>query len=449
MTGEASSALLDSPAPSIGYEMPAPSIGSEMHAAIARLYPICRSITGNGVRQTLDVLSEIIPLVQHEVPSGTEVFDWTVPQEWNITDAYVKDASGRRVIDFQQHNLHVVNYSEPVNTTMTLDELRPRLFTLPEFPDRIPHRTSYFNRTWGFCLRHEDYLALEDGEYEVVIDSTLEDGHLTYGELLIPGTSTDEVLFSTHVCHPSLCNDNLSGIALATYLARSILDRPNRRLTYRFLFIPGTVGSITWLATQPKSRANIFGGLILSTAGDPGKLHYKRTRNGKHPIDSAVEHVLAASGDDFDVRDFEPYGYDERQYSSPGIGLEMGSLTRTPYGKFDEYHTSADDLDFVKAESLADTLAKHISVVDVLEGNQRYLNLSPNCEPQLGRRGLYAALGGRKGDNSAEVAVLWVLNFSDGEHSLLDIANRSGLSFEAVRIAADALVEVDLLAEVI
>ncbi len=420
--------------------------GADMHATIERLYPICRSITGNGVRQTLDVLSEIIPIEQHEVATGTQVFDWPVPQEWNITDAYVKDASGRRVIDFQQHNLHVVNYSEPVDTTMTLDELRPRLFTLPEFPDRIPHRTSYFNRTWGFCLSQNDYDQLEDGEYEVVIDSTLEDGHLTYGELYIPGETTEEVLFSTHVCHPSLCNDNLSGIALATYLARSILDRPNRRLSYRFLFVPGTIGSITWLATQPASREQIIGGLILSTAGDPGKLHYKRTRNGHHLIDAAVEHVLTSSGEDHDIRDFEPYGYDERQYSSPGIGLEMGSLTRTPYGKFDEYHTSADDLDFVKAEALADTLAKHIDVVDVLEGNQTYLNLSPNCEPQLGRRGLYAALGGRKGDNSAEVAVLWVLNFSDGEHSLLDIATRSGLSFEAVRIAADALYEVDLLA---
>ncbi len=420
--------------------------GGDMHATIERLYPICRSITGNGVRQTLDVLSEIIPIEQHEVATGTQVFDWPVPQEWNISDAYVKDASGRRVIDFQQHNLHVVNYSEPVNTTMTLDELRPRLFTLPEFPDRIPHRTSYFNRTWGFCLSQNDYDQLEDGEYEVVIDSTLEDGHLTYGELYIPGDTTEEVLFSTHVCHPSLCNDNLSGIALATYLARSILDRPSRRLSYRFLFVPGTIGSITWLATQPARREHIVGGLILSTAGDPGTLHYKRTRNGHHPIDAAVEHVLASSGDDHDIRDFEPYGYDERQYSSPGIGLEMGSLTRTPYGKFDEYHTSADDLDYVKAEALGDTLAKHIDVVDVLEGNQTYLNLSPNCEPQLGRRGLYAALGGRKGDNSAEVAVLWVLNFSDGKHSLLDIATRSGLSFEAVRIAADALFEVDLLA---
>ncbi|MEZ5226569.1 MAG: DUF4910 domain-containing protein [Acidimicrobiales bacterium] len=426
----------------------APSTGSEMHAAIERLYPICRSITGDGVRETLDLLSEIIPITQHEVPSGTEVFDWTVPPEWNIRDAYVKDSSGRRVIDFQQHNLHVVNYSEPVHATMTLDELRPRLHTLPDFPDRIPHRTSYFNRTWGFCLRHDDYVALEDGEYEVVIDSSLDDtGHLTYGELVIPGSSTDEILFSTHVCHPSLCNDNLSGIALATFLARSILDRPERRLTYRFLFIPGTIGSITWLATQPQSRTNILGGLVLSTSGDPGQLHYKRTRNGRHLIDAAVEHVLEASGDPYDVRDFEPYGYDERQYSSPGIGLEMGSLARTPYGQFDEYHTSADDLDFVRPDALADTLAKHIAVVDVLEANQRYRNLSPNCEPQLGPRGLYAALGGRKGDNSAEVAVLWVLNFSDGTHSLFDIARRSGLSFEAVRLAADALLEVDLLEE--
>lgn len=420
--------------------------GSSMHGLIERLYPICRSITGDGVRHTLDVLSESIPIERHEVASGTEVFDWTVPPEWNITDAYVKDSTGRKVIDFQQHNLHVVNYSEPVRATMTLDELRPRIFTLPDFPDRIPHRTSYFNRTWGFCMRHNDYLALEDDEYEVAIDSTLDDaGHLTYGELLIPGDSDEEILFSTHVCHPSLCNDNLSGIALATFLARSILDRPERRLSYRFLFIPGTIGSITWLATQPEGRADITGGLILSTAGDPGSMHYKRTRRGDHPIDTAVEYVLEASGEDHSIRDFEPYGYDERQYSSPGIGMEMGSLTRTPYGQFDEYHTSADDLFYVKADALADTLAKHVAVVDVLEGNQRYRNLSPNCEPQLGRRGLYAALGGRKGDNSAELAVLWVLNFADGEHSLLDVAKRSGLSFAAVRTAADALLDVELI----
>jgi aminopeptidase-like protein len=433
-------------APSGGWSF-ADSVGVEMHDLIARLYPICRSITGDGVRQTLDILGELIPLQVTEVPTGTEVFDWTVPKEWNIRDAFVKDGSGRRVIDFREHNLHVVNYSAPIRATMSLEELRPRLHTLPEFPDRIPHRTSYFTETWGFCLRHRDLVLLEPGEYEVVVDSTLEDGSLTYGECVVPGETDDEILLSCHVCHPSLCNDNLSGIALATFVALHLLERPRRR-SYRVLFIPGTIGSITWLALHREELKRIRCGLVLSTAGDSGRLYYKRSRNGDAEVDRAVLHVLRHSDAEYEVRDFEPYGYDERQYSSPGIGLDVGSLTRTPYGRFDEYHTSADDLDFVRPESLADTLLHHVSVLDVLDDNAAYENLNPMCEPQLGRRGLYTALGGRKGDTSAELAVLWVLNLSDGDHSLLDIAERSGLRFDAVRVAAEALVETGLLREV-
>jgi len=415
-----------------------------MHRLIERLYPICRSVAGEGVRQTLDILAEMIPLERYEVPSGTPVLDWTVPREWNIRDAYVADAAGRRVIDFRALNLHVVSHSVPVRARMSLDELRPRLHTLPEFPDRVPHRTSYFSEDWGFCLRHRDLEALEPGEYEVVIDSTLEDGSLTYAECVIPGERRDEVLLSTHICHPSLCNDNLSGIALATFLARHLLDRPNQ-LSYRLLLIPGTIGSITWLARNGDKLEHIRGGLVLSTAGDAGPLHYKRTRSGASEIDRAVIHSLVHSGKPYDVRDFEPYGYDERQYSSPGFGLEVGSLTRTPYGRFDEYHSSADDLDFVQPASLADTLAQHIAALEILDGDGTYRNLCPFGEPQLGRHGLYAALGGRKGDRSAEVAVLWVLNFSDGDHSLLEIADRAGLPFAAIRTAADALLDVGLI----
>lgn len=431
--------------PSLGAN--AERVGAEMHDLIAELYPICRSITGNGVRQTLDIIGEIIPLARYEVPSGTAVFDWNVPKEWNITDAYVADRTGRRVIDFQQHNLHVVNYSVPVRATMSLDELRPRLHSLPEFPDRVPHRTTYFKEDWGFCLRHRDLEDLEPGDYEVVIDATLEDGALTYGECVIAGETDEEVLLSCHVCHPSLCNDNLSGIALATFLARELLQAP-RRLSYRVLFIPGTIGSITWLALHQDQLDRIRCGLTLSTAGDAGHLHYKRSRRGDAEIDRAVSHVLEHGTAPYEIRDFEPFGYDERQYSSPGIGLDVGSLTRTPYGRFDEYHTSADDLDFVHAEQLADTLVQHLSVLGVLDRNGTYRNVKPYCEPQLGRHGLYASLGGRKGDNSAELAVLWVLNLSDGEHSLLDIANRSGIAFDSVRIAADALIDVGLLEDV-
>ena len=327
---------------------------------------------------------------------------------------------------------------------MELDELRPRLHTLPDFPDRVPHRTSYHNETWGFCLSQHDLARLEDGTYEVVIDSTLEPGSLTLAECVIPGATTDEVLLSTHICHSSLCNDNLSGIALATFLARHLLDQSNR-YTYRVLFIPGTIGSIAWLATNPDVVERIRCGLVLSTAGDRGRLHYKRSRSGAAEIDRVVEHVLRHADVPHEVRDFEPYGYDERQYSSPGIGLDVGSLTRTPYGQFDEYHTSADDLDFIAADALQDTLLRHIDVLAVLDRNQRYRNLRPNGEPQLGRHGLYATLGGRKGDNSTELAVLWVLNLSDGAHSLLDIADRSGFAFERVHEAAEALASVGLL----
>jgi aminopeptidase-like protein len=418
--------------------------GVQMYSLISRLYPICRSITGQGVRETLDIIGELIPLERHEVPSGTSVFDWTVPKEWNIRGAHVKDATGRRVVDFREHNLHVVSYSVPVHQLMPLDELMPHLHSLPDFPDRIPHRTTYFNEDWGFCLRHDDLVQLEPGDYEVVIDSTLEDGSLSYAECYIPGETTDEILLSCHVCHPSLCNDNLSGIALATFLASHLRDRP-RRLSYRVLFIPGTIGSITWLARNRGHLARVRCGLTLSTAGDAGHLHYKRSRQGDAEIDRAVLHVLEHSQERYEVRAFEPYGYDERQYSSPGIGLAVGSLTRTPYGRFDEYHTSADDLDFVHPTSLADTLSKHEAVLDVLDANRSYLNLKPMGEPQLGRHGLYAALGGRKSDNSAELAVLWVLNLSDGGSSLLDIAERSGLPFDAVRTAAEALLEVGLI----
>lgn len=420
------------------------AVGDRMYALIERLYPYCRSITGDGVRATLDAVGESVPLERVEVPSGTTAFDWVVPPEWNIRGAHVTGPDGCRVIDFADHNLHVVSYSVPVRQTMSLDELRPHLHSLPELPDRIPHRTSYFREDWGFCLRHRDLEALEPGEYEVVIDSTLAPGALSYAEWFLPGASTEEFLLSCHVCHPSLCNDNLSGIALAAELAAHLAARP-RRLSYRLLLVPGTIGSITWLARNPDVIPRIGGGLVLNNAGDPGELHYKRSRQGHAPVDRAVLHVLAAAGVPYHVRDFEPYGYDERQYSSPGIGLAVGSLTRTPYGQFDEYHTSADDLDFVRPAALGDTFARHVEVLELIDRDATYHNLNPCCEPRLGDRGLYALLGGRKGDNSAELAVLWVLNLSDGHNSLLAIAERSGLPFSAVSAAADALVEVGLL----
>lgn len=426
------------------------SAGEDMLRFIAEAYPICRSITGDGVRRTLGMLRDQIPMEIHEVSSGTPVFDWTVPKEWNIRDAWIADPSGRKIVDFQASNLHVLNYSVPVHERLPLAELKKHLFTLPDKPDLIPYRTSYYKETWGFCLSHDQLQALPEGEYEVRIDSTLEDGSLTYGELFLPGESEREVLLSTHVCHPSLCNDNLSGIAVMTWLARELQARPRRRYSYRFLFIPGTIGSITWLARNEERAGRIAHGLVAANLGDPGKFHYKRTRNGFAEIDRAVLNVLETSGEPFGEEHFVPFGYDERQYSSPGFNLTVGSLTRTPYGRYPEYHTSADNLDFVRPEALEGSLRTYLAVMDVLEGNRRYLNLNPKCEPQLGRRGLYRTIGGDDAGagRARELALLWVLNLSDGEYSLLEIAERSGMAFAAIREAADALLAVGLLREV-
>ncbi len=422
------------------------NIGEEAYRLIAELYPICRSITGNGLRKTLQLISQHIPLTIHEVPTGTRVFDWTVPKEWNISDAFVKNPKGEKIINFRESNLHVVGYSAPVHKKISLKELKEHLFTLPDHPNWIPYRTSYYKETWGFCLAHNRFLELEEGEYEVFIDSSLEEGSLTYGEYFIAGESTDEVLISTHACHPSLCNDNLSGVALSTFLAKYLSERP-RRYSYRFLFIPGTIGSITWLCLNEASVSRMKHGLVVVCVGDPGKFTYKRSRRGDAEIDRAIIHVLRNSESDYDILDFYPYGYDERQYCSPGFDLPVGVLSRTPHGHFPEYHTSADNLDFVRPECLTDSFAKYSAVLDVLENNGRFLNKNPKCEPQLGKRGLYTQIGGEPDGKNRELAMLWVLNLSDGEHTLLDIAERSGLAFGMILKASEALCQHDLLQE--
>lgn len=419
---------------------PSPEI--DMPALIARLYPICRSITGDGVRETLRILSEQIPLEVREVPSGTTVFDWTVPREWNIREAWIKDSTGQKLIDFHKLNLHVVSYSSPIRQRMRLATLREHLFTIPEHPGVVPYRTSYYEENWGFCLSEEQLSRFdEEQEYEVLIDSSLQDGRLTYGEVLLPGEQKEEVLFSCHTCHPSLADDNLSGIAVAVALAQRVASFP-RRYSYRFLFVPGTIGSITWLARNEDTLARIQHGLVLTCVGDASNLTYKRSRRGNAEIDRAFAHVLQHSGEPHSVIDFFPYGYDERQYCSPGIDLPVGCLMRARHGEFPEYHTSADNLDFVRAEALADSFAKCLAVIELLEGNRIYLNKKPKGEPQLGRRGLYAGIGKR----DHELAYLWVLNLSDGKHSLLDIAERANLPFAAIKSAATALSATDLLA---
>lgn len=421
------------------------SRGKELFDLVAELYPICRSITGDGVRQTLRIVGREIPLQVREVPAGTPVLDWTVPREWNLRDAWVKDPSGRKVIDLADSNLHVMSYSTPVDRTMPLAELRQHLFTLPDHPDWVPYRTSYYSEAWGLCAAQRLVDGLPDGDYQVRIDSSLTDGSLTYGEHVLGGETEEEVLLSCHVCHPSLANDNLSGIAVATHLARRLAEAP-RRFTYRLLFVPGTIGSITWLARNQQHLDRVRHGLVLACVGDPGGLTYKRSRRGDAPVDRAVAHVLGRSGRPHRIIDFEPYGYDERQYCSPGFDLPVGSLSRTPYARYPEYHTSADNLDFVSAEAMADTLDACWEVLTLLEADRRYLNLSPKGEPQLGRRGLYGAIGGRSDAEERQMAMLWVLNQSDGGSSLLDVAERSGLPFTLIAETAATLREAGLLA---
>ena len=419
--------------------------GCEMHALATALYPICRSITGNGFRESLRILSGVVPIEMHEVPTGTQVFDWTVPKEWNIRDAWVKNEAGERVIDFQQNNLHVVNYSVPVNERMPFEALDAHLHSLPDQPDLIPYRTSYYKETWGFCLSHNQRQSLKPGMYEVVIGATLEPGHLTYGEIVVPGETDNEVFFSCHACHPSLANDNLSGMTLVAQLAKHLREQ-KPLYTYRFLLAPGTIGAITWLSRNEAVTGRIKHGLVVANVGDKGIMHYKKSRRGSAEIDRVAQYVLQQKDAPFEVLEFTPYGYDERQYCSPGFNLPVGSLTRTPWGQYPEYHTSGDNLDFISAESLADSFTTYAQVIEILEHNHRYENLSPKCEPQLGKRGLYRAIGGASGDRSPEMAMLWTLNLSDGGHTLLDIAQRSTLPFHYIKDAAHALEQAGLLA---
>jgi aminopeptidase-like protein len=418
----------------------ATDVGQGLYEFAARLYPICRSITGSGVRQTLALIGARVPLTIHEVASGTRVFDWEIPLEWNVEDAAVIDADGRRVVDFTAHNLHLVSYSEPVQTCLSLEDLSARLHVLPDHPDWVPYRTSYYRRDWGFCMRARDRAALRAGRYRIEVRTSLAPGSLTYGELLLPGRAREEVLFFTHVCHPSLANDNASGMAIATALGEWIAAAP-RHFTYRFVFAPGTIGSLTWLKRNESRLARVRHALVLGLLGDPGRLTYKRSRRDTNEIDELVPYAL---GDEVVVVPFSPYGYDERQLCSPGFDLPAGRLTRSVNGGYPQYHTSADDLSLITPKALQASLEACQRIVEVMEANERYVNRKPKGEPKLGDRGLYGALGGGS-PTAQEHAMLWVLNQSDGAHSLLDIARRSGLPLAVLRDAAHALEAAKLL----
>lgn len=440
-----------SPGPTAGTD---PAVGAALHDLVAELLPHRRCITGDGLRQTLLALGERVPLRITEVPTGTRVFDWTVPKEWRVREAYVAKADGSRVVDWAESPLHLVQYSVAARDRMPLWALRDHLHTLPGQPDLVPYRTSYYEPTWGFCLSQNALDALaadigEGGELEVVIDAEHAAGSLTYGEVVVPGETDDEILLSAHACHPALANDNASSLAVAATLARRLLDGPALRHTVRFLFAPGTIGALAWLDKNHAHLGRIRHGLVLANLGDGGPLTYKQSRRGTLdaplPVDRAVEVVARDLGVGLDVRPFEPVGYDERQFGSPGLDLPVGRLTRTPHGEYPEYHTSGDDLTLVRPEALAASLTALEAVVRTLDGDGVYRNTQPYGEPQLGRRGLYASLGGLPDGPAAQHAALWVLNLSDGAHSLLDVAERSGLPFATVRAAADRLEEAGLL----
>jgi len=420
-------------------------IGKSMLALIQEMYPIGRSITGPGLRATIARLSRIVPLQVTEVPSGTRVFDWTVPDEWSVEEAFIESPDGRRIVDINTSNLHLVGYSVPVEAEMTLSELRPHLHSLPEYPDWIPYRTSYYSRSWGFCLADRVLKSLREGRYRVVIRSRLEPGSLTFAEYVHPGATRDEVLIFAHSCHPSLANDNLSGLAVAINLAAFLRGR-DTRFTYRFVFAPATIGSLAWLASNERSLHRIRHGLVLSLLGDSGPIHYKETRAGNHPIDRIAWHVLSTEFPGSRKIDFLPWGYDERQYNSPGIDLAVGRITRTPNGEFPEYHTSADNPEFLSAEALAESWLACLKVLEALDCDAHYRNLQPKGEPQLGRRGLYRTTGGHQDVPERQLALLWVLNQSDGSRSLCDIAERSRLPFRVIFNAAADLARAGLLA---
>lgn len=402
---------------------PSPTI-AKLETYFDRLWPICRSLTGDGVRESLRILQEIIPLDLHEVPSGKEVFDWTIPPEWNIRDAYILTPDGRKIADFQQHNLHVLNYATPIQQKLSFEELDKHLFTLPDQPTAIPYMTSYYNRNWGFCLTHEEYLTLpKEGEYEVFIDSSLEAGHMTYGDLVLPGETEEEILFSTYVCHPSMANNELSGPLVQAFLYQKIAALPRRKYTYRFVFIPETIGAINYLFDHGKYlKETVHAGYVITCIGNDAPFVYKRSKHQTSLADRAAEHVLAHQPEGHQVIEFAVGGSDERQYCSPGFNLPVGSITRSMYQTYPEYHTSLDNKDFISFSAMERSIEVYFQIVQTLEWNECYVNTQPYCEPQLGKRGLYHQLGGQPDRKKSTRQLLHLLSFADGERDLIDIA---------------------------
>jgi aminopeptidase-like protein len=424
------------------------SNGQDIYKLCKKLWPITRSITGDGVRETLRIIQqEISNLTIHEVPTGTQCFDWKIPKEWNIKDAYIIDPDGKKIIDFQDSNLHVVGYSSPINQTVPLAELQEHLHSRPEQPNAIPYVTSYYEERWGFCLTENQRKTLKEGNYQVFINSELSDGSLTYGELIIPGKSEKEIFLSTYVCHPSMANNELSGPTVTTYLAKWIQSQP-REYTYRIIFIPETIGSITYLSkNQQKLKENVSAGFNITCVGDDNAYSFLPSRNGSTLSDIVAKHVLKHHAKDFKEYSFLDRGSDERQYCSPGVDLPIASIMRTKYGEYEQYHTSLDNLDFISDKGLYGAFKALTLSIICIENNKvyKYTNL---CEPQLGRRGLRSNVGAINNMTQFNKDVTNVLAYADGKKDLISIAIETDRPLWELIIVVEKLVEHNLLIEV-
>ena len=425
---------------------------AEIDAYLKRLFPICRSITGNGNRETLRILQELIPLTVHEVPTGAIVYDWTIPDEWNIRDAWIAAPDGRRIVDFNASNLHVVSYSEPVRGNFTWAELQAHLHTHPTLPEAIPYRTSYYKRDWGFCLTHAEYRELEQhgGPFDVVIDATLQPGSLTYGELLLPGQSKQEILLSCYICHPSMANDSLSGVLLTAFLARELMERTDRRYSYRIIFVPETIGAIAYCARNETSMQKIDTGLVITTVGGPSKFGYKQSFDTGHVINRLIEEMFSEAGVDYITYPFDIHGSDERQYSSQGFRINAATICRDRYYEYPQYHSSLDNLEFVTAVQVQETLILYIQLIDKLEARRIYRNCTPHCEIMLSRHGLYPTTGGVQrpelGGRSELDLILWLLFLCDGRRDLVSIAKQLNVSLDTLQPLVEQMCKRNVLA---
>ena len=403
-----------------------PELENNLELLFDKLWPLCRSITGEGLRNSFKILQDVIPLNLTEVPTGTKVFDWEIPEEWIIEDAYIITPNGEKICDFKKNNLHVVNYSLPIDATIEYHELVNNLHYLSNQPDAIPYITSYYSRNWGFCLSKNQFDRLpKKGKYKVVINSKFKSGSLTYGDLVLPGMTSKEILFTSYLCHPSMANNELSGPICLAFLYQKIRSLKSRKYTYRFVIAPETIGTIAYLSNNGDHlKQHLLGGFVLTCCGDKGNFTYKMSKNESSLIDRTARHVLKFENIPNRIISFEVGGSDERQYCSPGFNFSVGSLMRTPYQKYKEYHTSQDNKSFISFNSMKETIYLYFKIVEALELNEVYVNSNPFCEPNLGKRDLYPNM--IKSDDSKEELhnLLHLISFCDGESDLLSIAEK-------------------------